>query len=109
MGINKGKHIVQEIEGIRCTVVETGISETRMKFLKEILETNNYIVNVSKEKKTDENAPDTFITGVTDILFNPVIAIYERTLKTQDGNHVTPEYWNQETTFINPYYWRLKR
>lgn len=106
MGLNKGKHIVQEIDGVRCTVVETGLQKERHDFLKEILEHNKFVVKSAIEKKAAEDAPDTFVLGVTDIIFNPVIAIYERTLFTKDGYHITPEYWNQETKIINPYYWR---
>lgn len=100
MGLNKGKHVVQEIENVRCTVVESGISSDRLNFLKEILLHNKFDVKVAPDKN-----PDTFIIGVADIIFNPVIAIYERTLFTKDGKHVTPEYWNQETKVIRPYYW----
>lgn len=107
MGINKGKHIVQEIEGIRCTVVENGISESRMNFLKNVLVFNKFNVKVAAEKKTEDVA-ETYIIGVSDITFNPVIAIYERSLHTTDGKHITPEYWNQETKEVQPYYWKSK-
>lgn len=106
MGINKGKHIVQEIEGTNCTVVEKGISEARMNFLKNILEHNKFSVKIAAEKK--EGSPETYIIGVTDIVFNPVIAIYERTLFTTGGFHITPDYWNQKTNEIIPYYWMSK-
>lgn len=108
MGINKGKHVVQEIEGIRCTIVESGINEARLNFLKSILVHNKFDVKTTTEKKA-EGAADTFIIGVTDIVFNPVIAIYERTLHTTEGKHVTPEYWNQEAKDIHPFYWKQKK
>lgn len=103
MGINKGKHVVQEIEGVRCTVVESGINTARTDFLKDILLYNKFDVKVAPDK-----TPDTFILGVTDIIFNPVIAIYERTLFSKEGKHITPEYWNQKCKEIHPYYWKNK-
>ena len=38
MALNKGKHLVEEIDGVRCTVVEKGITAERAQFLKNILE-----------------------------------------------------------------------
>lgn len=107
MGINKGKHIIQEIEGTRCTVVDSGISEERMNFLKKLLSHNKFDVKIANEKKA-EGAADTYVIGVTDILFNPVIAIYERTLHTLNGTHVSPDFWNQKSNDSNSYYWSKK-
>ena len=106
MALNKGKHIIAEIEGTRCTVVESAILEPRMKFLKDLLEANKYTTKVSVEKKDD--APDSFTIGVTDLIFNPVIAIYDSSIKIKDGRTVTPAYWNQETTKILPFYWKKR-
>lgn len=106
MALNKGKHIVEEIDGLRCTVVEKGILEPRMRFLKDLLELNKYTVKVNVEKK--DNAPDSFTVGVTDLIFNPVIAVFESSLKTKDGKTVTPAYWNQETSKILPFYWKKR-
>jgi hypothetical protein len=107
--INKGKHVVSEISGVRCTIVETGLSEERMKFLKEILEFNGYEVKTVPDKKAAETDPDKFTLGVTDILFNPVIALYERLLKTRDGKTITPAYWNQDLSVIISAYWRFRK
>ena len=38
--LTKGKHVIQEFDGVRCTVVETGIGSERMNFLKGIIEAN---------------------------------------------------------------------
>ncbi len=102
--LTKGKHIVSEIEGVRCTVVETGLSEARMQFLKDLLETNKFEVKVAKEEKK-EGVAQTYILGVTDLLFNPVIAIYERSLKTKEGKFVSPANWRQYTTIYDSRYW----
>jgi len=92
MALNKGKHLVEEIDGVRCTVVEKGITPERAEFLKSILELNGYVV-----KTAVEGDPETVKLGVTDILFNPVIDVYERRLKSPSGKKVTPAYWLQKS------------
>lgn len=92
MALNKGKHLVEQIEGVRCTVVEKGITSERVQFLKKTLEMNGYEVKIAAE--TD---PVTFKLGVTDILFNPVIDVYERRLKSPSGKRITPAYWLQQS------------
>ena len=106
MSITKGKHTVSEIEEIRCTIVETDASVVRMEFLKELLEFNGYVVKISENKDTE---PKNYTIGVTDLVFNPIISVYERTLKTKEGNRVSPAYWDQKTTVCDPRYWRVRR
>ena len=92
MPLNNGKHIVEPIDGVRCSLVESGASEERVRFLKELLELNHYEVKV---------APDgegTYKIGVTDMLFNPVIDVYKRRLRSPSGHKVTPAYWLQLST-----------
>jgi hypothetical protein len=105
MALNRGKHIVEEINGIRCTVIEKGASQERVAFLKDLLTFNKFEVQVEEEKKTEENAPASFIIGVTDIVFNPIISVYEQSLITAAGEKVCPAYWNQYTTENNSWYW----
>lgn len=107
MALNKAKHIISEIQGVRCTVVESGINEERLQFLKTLLEHNKFEVRIAEEKQ--ENAPVTYTIGVTDILFNPVFAVYERSLKSIDSYKVTPAYWNQDTTVFDPRYWLMRQ
>lgn len=107
MALTKIKHTTGEIDGVRCTVVETGASQERMNFLKELLEHNKFEVKLAEVKK--EGEPSTYTIGVTDILFNPVFAVYERTLKSVDGYKVTPAYWNEETSVFDPRYWMLRK
>lgn len=106
--INQGKHTVEEIDGVRCTIVETGATEERVKFLKDLLEFNKFDVKVAQTahspQTTDHNSP-TYTIGVTDLIFFPTIAIYERTLRTRQGHHVTPAYWKQYTDICDPRYW----
>ncbi len=98
MSLNKGKHIVEEIKGIRCTIVEKGISQTRASFLQDLLKTNGFEVITDGED-------DKITIGVTDLVFNPVIAVYQMRLKTRDGHKVSPAYWEQRTTICKDEYW----
>jgi hypothetical protein len=102
----KGKHLVEEIDGVRCTVVEKGITPERAEFLKKLLNLNGYEVKTA----TDTDLGTTKL-GVTDILFNPVIDVYERRLKSPSGKKITPAYWLQqsfEETEAEVNYWKKK-
>lgn len=107
MAINNAKHIIGEINGVRCTVIETGASLERAAFLTDLLEFNNLEVKEMQEPPKEGETPK-YTIGVTDIVFNPVFAIYERRLKTRDGVIVTPAYWRQECIDCDTRYW-LKR
>ena len=107
MALTKIKHIISEIDGVRCSIVETGANEERVVFLKELLDYNKFEVKIAEDNK--EGEPKTYVIGVTDILFNPVFAIYERTLKSSDNYKVTPGYWLQHTTVFDPRYWLLRK
>jgi len=100
----KAKHIVEEINGTRCTVVEKGATADRVDFLKKLLEFNKFEVIVAADIVV-EGSPALFTIGVTDLVFNPVIAVYELSLKTADGKKVSPAYWNQYTTDCVDEYW----
>jgi hypothetical protein len=104
----KAKHIVEEINGVRCTVVEKGATQGRVDFLKSLLEFNKFEVLVAEDKKETEDAPTLFTIGVTDEVFSPVIAVYEMSLKTPDGKRVSPAYWEQKTTEIVDEYWTFE-
>ncbi len=109
MTLDKGKHIVEEINGIRCTVLEKGLTAERLAFLKDILEFNGFEVQVQEDKRETEETPVTYTLGVTDLVFNPVIAVYEMSLKRKDGGPVTMPYWNQWTTKNDTRYWGFRK
>ena len=92
MPLNKGKHIVEEFDGVRCTLVESGATQERVDFLKKLLELNSYEVKTAPDKEEG-----LFKIGVADLLFNPVIDVYKRRLKSFTGKHVTPAYWLQQS------------
>ena len=101
--------MVQEIEGTLCTVVETGIDADRLNFLKKVLEFNHFEVK-TEENPGNENEPASFTIGVTDIVFNPVIAVFEQSLKRPDrGGVVSPAYWNQEPVIEDLPYFDYRR
>jgi hypothetical protein len=100
-----GKHQYGELQGTRVTFVEKNISSERMNFLKNLLEINGFTVLSEVEKKKNEDDPDQFTLGVTDLVFNPVIWVYDRKLRTPDGRKVTPDYWLQKAEETKPQYW----
>jgi hypothetical protein len=93
MAINNAKHIVGEIDGVRCTIVESGITLDRLAFLTDLLQFNDFDVKEMKVPSEVEGEEPKYTIGVTDLIFNPVFAIYERSLKTRDGKFITPAYW----------------
>ena len=105
----KAKHIVEDISGQRCTVVEKGVDKKRVDFLKGLLEFNHFTVVVEEVAKTEESAPQLYNMGVTDLVFNPVIAVFEMSMKTPGGEPVTAPYWNQETSASLKEYWLIAK
>jgi hypothetical protein len=95
MAINNAKHIVGEIDGVRCTIVESDITLDRLAFLTDLLKLNNFDVKEMIIPPKIEGEESRYTIGVTDLVFNPVFAIYECLLKNSEGNCVTPEYWNK--------------
>jgi hypothetical protein len=117
MAINKN-HECEELEGVKCAIVEKDVKPERVEFLRKLLEYNGYTVVAAatpapkvapkpapKSVATAEGeaappppppAPETFTVGVTDITFNPVNALYGRLLKTPGGRIVTVAYWQQQ-------------
>ncbi len=114
MAINKN-HEFEELDGIKCGIIEKNVKPERVAFLKQLLEYNRFTVVVvptpapkaaakpavvegeeAPEAPPAPIAPETFTIGVTDYTFNPTNAIYGRALKTPDGHIVTMAYWLQQ-------------
>ena len=108
MSLLKGKHIIKEIDGIRCTVVEKGATAKRISFLTNLLTLNGFEVKTLEESKKEEEDTQTYLLGVTDLVFHAMIWIYQRKLKTPEGKKVTADYWNQKTKILEPNYWDKK-
>lgn len=132
MAINKN-HEFEELNGIKCGIVEKNVKPERASFLKKLLEYNKYTVIIAGSSppkvapapvvKPAEGAlqpppppaplppPETFTVGVTDYTFNPINAIFGRLLHTPDGHVVTQAFWHQlesESHDEVPYYERTK-
>ncbi len=126
MAINKN-HEFEELNGIKCAVVEKNALQERVNFLKSLLEWNGFTVVVASspppkavpapkpaegemplaEVKQEPALPSTFTIGVTDVRFNTTNALMGRMLKTKEGNIVTVDYWQQKETTSNdhiPYF-----
>lgn len=123
MAINKN-HEFEELNGVKCAIVEKNVKPERVEFLKKLLMHNRLEVvvvptpapKVAPAPKAEEGAPappppppapETFTVGVTDYTFNSVNAIFGRQLRTTDGHVVTQAYWNQLETESHdqvPYY-----
>jgi len=105
MALNKGKHNIEEINGVLCTLVEDGLAKERLEFLKKLMEHNGYTTQISEQED------GTFRLGVTDLMFNPVIDIYKRRLKSLSNHIITPAYWLQHSdkeTEAEVNYWTFK-
>jgi len=126
MAINKN-HEFEELNGVKCAIVEKNVPAERTAFLKELLELNQFTVVVVPsppakavpaakpaaegeavaEVSAPPPAPETFTVGVTNVAFNTINAVYGRLLRTKDGHIVTPAYWQQKETVSRddiPYY-----
>lgn len=123
MAINKN-HEFDELDGVKCAIVEKNVLPDRVNFLKSLLEFNGYTVVVvptpppkvaappakpaapvaegetpqaiQTETPPPPPAPETFTVGVTDVSFNPTNAIFGRLLRTTNGHVVTLAYWQQK-------------
>ncbi len=110
MAINKN-HEFEELDGVKCGIVEKNATASRVEFLKKLLEFNKFTVVVVPSpapkaapaaKPAEGEAPppppvaETFTVGVTDYTFNTINAIFGRLLKTPDGHIVTLAYWHQK-------------
>lgn len=133
MAINKN-HEFEELDGVKCGIVEKNVNPDRLAFLKSLLEHNGYTViavpspapkaapattpaTLAEGTPTTAEStaapiaptPETYTVGVTDYTFNPINAIFGRSLKTPEGHIVTLAYWQQKESVSHdeiPYYER---
>src|SRR6187549_2992475 len=111
MALNKN-HEFEELNGVKCGIVEKNVPPERLEFLKKLLEYNRYTViavptpapkvapppppkegEVAVPLPPSPPVPETFTVGVTDYTFNPINAIFGRLLKAPNGHFVTQAYW----------------
>jgi hypothetical protein len=128
-------HSFEDLGEIKCAIVEKNCTPGRVDFLKALMEHNGFTVVVVKspppkaakpapakpatvaptgdaapaiEAPAPPPPPDTFTVGVTDVTFSPINAVFNRELKTFDGQVVTSNYWKQMETEPkeNEWYWK---
>lgn len=134
MAINKN-HEFEDLDSIKCAIVEKNASPERVAFLKQLLELNKYQVVVvgspapkaapaapvaaaegdattpAPPAPETPAAPTTFTVGVTNLTFNATNAIFGRQLKTDNGTIVTLAYWQQKEAISNdevPYFEQVR-
>ncbi|CAN5667635.1 hypothetical protein BH11BAC1_BH11BAC1_30050 [soil metagenome] len=123
-------HAFEELDGIKCSIVEKNCSPERADFLKKLLEFNKFTVVIANSPPpkaapakpapvlaegevapppppTPPAPPTTFTVGVTDISFNPISAIYNKELISPSKQFVDVKYWKQEaeTPSTQKWYW----
>jgi hypothetical protein len=128
MAINKN-HEFEDLDNIKCAIVEKNASADRVQFLKNLLELNQYqvvVVGTPPPKAApvaaapivegaeaipapvpEPAAPTTFTVGVTNLAFNATNAVFGRSLKTKEGSIVSLAYWQQKEALSNdelPYF-----
>ena len=122
MAINQN-HLFEDLNGVKCAVIEKNVLKERVTFLTDLLTYNNFtVVSVPSPppkgapvavKIEGENEPisppliETFTLGVTDVMFNATNAIFGRSLRTRDGHVVTLAFWEQKESISKdgiPYY-----
>ncbi len=108
MSTLSGKHQFGELEEKRVTFVEKGVSKERADFLQTLLKHNGFEVLVAEDKKKLEEDPTFYTVGVTDMVFNPTVWIFQRRLFTLDCRRVTQDFWDQKTTETKPQYYESK-
>ncbi len=99
------KHDFGKIGDNLVTFVEKGVNTERMNFLKNLLEFNGFEVIVEELEPIEEAGKKAYNVAVNDLVFNPVIWVYDRKLRTPDGHIVNEDYWMQRNTNFRPQYW----
>jgi len=105
MAINQN-HLFDDLDGIKCAIVEKNVSQERVDFLKTLLTFNGFTVVVVPSPPAKgapalaegeiPPAPTSWTVGVSDATFNATNAVYGRLLHTKSGKVVTMAYWLQK-------------
>ncbi len=124
MAINQN-HLFEDLDGVKCAIVEKNVSKDRVEFLRQVLSYNHYtvIAVLSPPPKAttaliaasagaagdapEPVLPETYTVGVTDVAFNPTNAIFGRLLTLPGGHIVTRAFWFQQETISHddqPYF-----
>jgi hypothetical protein len=122
MAINQN-HLFDDLDGVKCAIVEKNCTPGRAEFLRKLLAFNHYTVVVVKspppkvaapatpDAPPPQAPPETFTVGVTDVTFNATNAVFGRLLYAPGGHIVTLKYWQQKENVAHdeiPYYRQFK-
>ena len=120
-------HAFEDLDDIKCAIVEKNCTPERVDFLNKILEFNGFKVVVVKSPPPKVAAkpavaanpdvapvevppppPETFTVGVTDVTFSRINAVFNRELLTPAGEVVTSAFWKQleAAPKKDEWYWR---
>lgn len=105
MSLLKFEHKIIDIDEVPHRIIEAGITKERAEFLHDLLALNKHESKTQEIPAKEEGQPSTYTLATADVTLNPIVKVYNRELKTADGKHVTPDYWNQKTTKLEPNYW----
>ncbi len=105
MTLLKFQHPIKEINGENHRVIEDGLTKERAVFLQNLLALNKLKTVLEEVPAKVETDPSTWLIATLDVTFNPIVKVYNRELKTPEGHKVTPDYWNQKTSTLEPNYW----
>ena len=109
MSLLKFEHKIIDIEGVPHRIIEAGCTKVRATFLQKLLADNKHVTVIQEVPAKEEGQPATFTLATVDVTLNPIVKVYNRELLTPDGKHVTPDYWNQKTTKLEPNYWDIEK
>lgn len=111
-------HLVEELGGTKCSIIEKNASSERVTFIKKILEHNGLVVvvekspapkNTAKTETSIQEPIETYTVGVTDYTFNLTHAIFARSLFTPEGKILTLTYWKESNPNFaenQDWYWK---
>jgi hypothetical protein len=105
MSLLKFEHKIIDIDEVPHRIIEAGITKERAQFLHDLLALNKHESRIQEVPAKEEGQPSTYTLATPDVTLNPIVKVYNRELRTPDGKHVTPDYWNQKTTKLEPNYW----
>ena len=105
MSLLKFEHKIIDIAGVAHRIIEVGITRERALFLQELLSLNKHQTKIEEVPAKEEGQSSTYTLATPDVTLNAIAKVYNRELKTADGKKVTPDFWNQLTTKLEPNYW----
>ncbi|MBX2942570.1 MAG: hypothetical protein KF860_09510 [Cyclobacteriaceae bacterium] len=105
MSLLKFEHKIIDLDDVPHRIIEADVTRERAVFLQNLLLINHHKTKIQEVPAKEEGQPSTYNLVTPDVTFNPIVKVYNREIRTSDGKKVTPDYWNQKTTQLEPNYW----